>query len=233
MIELSKQDCERVSQFFPQLNCEWVNQRIWGTLAFTCQYDAQNGMLRFCEGDTSLSDSYEIVIDFRETDHGLPKTFETSGIIESYAEQSKIDLLELHMYSDNSCCLGIYPEDADKSAFGFLVDRVVPYFFWQSYLRVKGREPWEAYPHGNEGYIQKLKELAKDIEGKTDKLSRTNSSGVGAFRNTLCNCGSGKKYKKCHLHEDERLWTEIRLLYELEATVVGWLGANLGKHQVH
>jgi len=27
--------------------------------------------------------------------------------------------------------------------------------------------------------------------------------GVGAMRNTLCRCGSGKKYKDCHLPIDE------------------------------
>lgn len=36
---------------------------------------------------------------------------------------------------------------------------------------------------------------------ESDFRKRIKSTG----RNDLCFCGSGKKYKKCHLHEDERM----------------------------
>ncbi len=44
-----------------------------------------------------------------------------------------------------------------------------------------------------------LKSIGSFFTGEEDTVPRPK---VG--RNDLCWCGSGKKYKKCHLHEDEK-----------------------------
>lgn len=223
MINLKKEDCELVLQYFPQLNCELKQQRIWGTLLFSCQFDRNNELLEFKTGKTAITDSYEIEIDFKKLHLRLPKTYEHSGIIAAYAKEKNISLIDLHMFSDHSCCLGIYPEKDTISAFDFLTQLVIPYFFWHSYLRINGEEPWDAYPHGQDGFKQKNRELTKLIGQKTDNLTNDSFAAIGSLRNELCKCGSGKKYKRCCMDADNQLRSTITPLISANRIVDKWV----------
>ncbi|MCK5580473.1 MAG: SEC-C domain-containing protein [Candidatus Omnitrophica bacterium] len=222
-IKLKKEDCSDISIYFPELNYEENHQRIWGTLNFICCYNEKKGELEFKDDENSITDLYEIEIDFNKSHLRLPKVYERSEKIINYAKDQNIKLLDLHMFKDGSCCLGIYPEDACISAFEFLVRRVVPYFFWQSYYRLKGKEPWKAYAHGKNGYIEKDKELTETISSCEDTLSWNIYSGMGNVRNCKCPCESGKKYKKCCMANDDVLRSKISNLKQAQSSVKTWI----------
>jgi hypothetical protein len=230
MIKLTKQDCERISRLFPQLNCEYRKQRLWGTLAFTCYYDEPKGKLVHQAHPDSISDTYEIEIKFDKFHLKLPRTYETSGIVADHAKKTGTKLLDLHMFKkDNACCLGIYPEDEYRTAYEFLVERVVPYFYWQSHIRIHGKEPWKAYPHGKAGYVEKRRELSTKIHDIEKQMSDKTIAGIGSIRNKPCECGSNKKYKSCCLNKDDRLRAEFRFLGKHRATVGKWIAQQAKK----
>ncbi len=197
-IELRQSDFELLNNKLSALNCEVAYQIIWGTLEFCCFYDSNTEELIHDSPDSnSISDSYEVKIDFKEDDvFGFPKVYETSGRIREYAETCDIELTDLHINKDedDSCCLGIFPEYHWISAYHFIFYKVIPFFYWQSHLRIKGHEPWRAYSHGDPGIIEALRFPVNEV------LKAHN-------RNLPCPCGSGVKYKKCCLSRDRILKT--------------------------
>ena len=55
-------------------------------------------------------------------------------------------------------------------------------------MRVAAKDLWEEYSHGKKGH--------EEYKIETLNLAKQRPS-----RNDLCPCGSGKKYKNCHLDE--------------------------------
>ena len=86
---------------------------------------------------------------------------------------------------------------------------VIPFFYRLSYVDLHGlkkarRNLWGEYSHGDAGYEEYERELFNIA---------IQMPGI----NTPCPCGSGKKYKRCHLDEVEtvRAWrTQPRLLWQ-------------------
>ena len=80
---------------------------------------------------------------------------------------------------------------------GFLEELVIPFFYRLSYTEKFGiaasrNDLWGEYSHDEEGLTEYLTEIsifAKQNPG----------------RNDLCPCGSGKKFKKCHIDDVESL----------------------------
>lgn len=193
VIKLTEQDQQDLIQNYPKLNCSLLRGVIWGTLDIDCSYDDK--MQEIVNGNSSkhhISDSYEIRIDFNQFDtFGYPKVFEESGFIMAFAEKHKIKLEDLHVNEndDQSCCLGIFPEYRWQGTLPYIQDKVVPYFYWQSYRRIYGEAPWKGYSHGKKGIKEAM------------TLSPREASS-GRSRNISCTCGSGRKYKKCCMRRD-------------------------------
>jgi hypothetical protein len=183
------------------LNCSLKRSLIWGTLSFACSFDrAKQELVYDSSANDYISDSYEIRIDFNQPDtFGFPKVYEESGIIKKFANDSAIKLEDLHINKDDddSCCLGIFPEYQWQGALAYILDKVIPFFYWQSYRRNNGKEPWKTYSHGNAG-IQEAMSLSPSQSSK------------GCSRNIKCPCGSGRKYKKCCMGRDAILNSKLR-----------------------
>lgn len=199
-ITLAKQDCQDLALHYPELNCILSRGVIWGTLDFNCSFDFSRQELVFDDSsDCPIHDSYEIRIDFNQSDiFGFPKVFEESGIIRTFAEANKIKLKDLHVDKDDadSCCLGIFPEYQWKGAVAYIRDKVIPFYYWQSYRRIYGKEPWRGHSHGVEGI-------------KESMTMPPSQSAKGCSRNKKCPCGSGRKYKKCCMRRDEILKSKL------------------------
>lgn len=190
---LTEQDRNEISKNYPALNCSLQRRMIWGTLSFSCSYDSRTSEIIYDDSlDNYISDNYEIRIDFDQHDtFGFPKVFEDSGIIEEFAISNNIKLEDLHINKDNknSCCLGIFPEYRWSGAVAFIKDKVIPFFYWQSYMRIYDKEPWKAYSHFNKGIVEAMCFPPKEVS-------------KGYNRNKKCPCGSGLKYKKCCMGRD-------------------------------
>lgn len=201
-ISLVFEDKQVLETNYPKLNCSLPRQVIWGTLEFCCSYDCSSKELIYSNSAPCLeciSDSYEVRIDFNQFDtFGFPKVFEESDIIKSFSTKNAIRLDDLHLNEDDghSCCLGIFPEYKWVSALNYIRDKVIPFFYWQSYKRMYEKEPWPAYSHGEKGILEAM-------------TIPPDESSKGRSRNQKCPCGSGPKYKYCCLDRDQILKNKL------------------------
>lgn len=203
-IVLTEHDKHEISQKFPTLNCSLRRGMIWGTMFFECCYDYNSNEIVFDSSlDNFIEDSYEIRVDFNKTDtFGFPQVYEESGIIKDFAQKKGIKLEDLHINKNDkeNCCLGIFPEYKWSGATKFIEEKVVPFFYWQSYRRIFEKEPWKGYSHGKDGIFEAMS-------------SNSNAVSKGSIRNQICQCGSKKKYKKCCLKKDKMLKEILRTKY--------------------
>ena len=202
---LNVADTREIERNFPELNCEIANQRVWGTLEFNCRYLPDSEELEhFTDHPAAISDEYEIEILFDKEDRfGLPTVYERSGRIKGFAVSQGIkNINDVHLFKEKeTCCLGILFGYKWKSAYFFILELVVPFFYWQSYYRrTKGQSAWRCYPH-REG----MQEVCESLEKKLLPLERQLASKEQIGPNVSCPCGSTKKYKKCCRNRDENL----------------------------
>ncbi len=200
VIALTEQDQQTLNESYPTLNCSLKRGVVWGSLSFACSFDQCAQELVYDDSAANfINDCYEIRIDFNQSDtFGFPKVFEDSGFIKKFANDRGIKLEDLHINKndDDSCCLGIFPEYQWQDALAYIREKVVPFFYWQSYRRINGKEPWKAYSHGNVG----IKEAMSLPPSQCSK---------GCSRNIKCPCGSGLKYKKCCMVRDAILKSKL------------------------
>ncbi len=199
-ITLTPQDRQALAICYPKLNCSLLRRTIWGTLDVAHSFDQdKKEIIHDNSASNYICDSYEIRIEFTLPDKfGFPKVYEESGIIRRFAQEHGIDLEDLHLNKedDDSCCLGIFPEYQWQGVAAYIRDKVVPFFYWQSYRRVNGKSPWESYSHGNSGIVEAMTMSLPNV-------------AKGRSRNKICPCGSGRKYKKCCLGRDEILKSKL------------------------
>ncbi len=199
VIALTEHDQQTLNEY-PSLNCSLKRGIVWGNLSFACSFDQGTQELVYDNSAADyICDNYEIRIDFNLLDtFGFPKVYEDSRLIKKFANDSGIKLEDLHLNKDDddSCCLGIFPEYQWDGVSSFLRDKVIPFFYWQSYRRINGKEPWKAYSHGNAGILEAM------------SLPPSQNS-KGGSRNIKCPCGSGRKYKKCCMGRDAILKSKL------------------------
>ena len=203
-LSLSQAELEWLGSEFPGLRLDSEARLIEGELELRAAFDSEAGKLRIGADDATASmesfliDSFSIKIELDSLDqNGWPRVFEVGARQERIAERECIDSIDLHFYSDRSCCLGLQLlADRRTTLQEFVDEMVVPFFYRLSYTDHHGIQAarqllWDEYAHGEEGlqqYVSALSEMA--------------NQGLG--RNDPCACGSGRKYKRCHLGEVER-----------------------------
>lgn len=149
-------------------------------------------------------DRYEVLIKFP---NNFPKCF--PKVIETSNKIPRKDFR--HVNPDNTLCLAVEPEEQaiakNGISFKFFLDKVlVPHLARETYRESKGFYPDGEYAHGYEG----IWEFYESILDKKDKQSIINELELIANsswleRNHPCVCGSGVKFKKCHLDK----WTQV------------------------
>jgi len=149
-------------------------------------------------------DRYSVSISFPNTyPKRFPKVIETSEKIPRIADR--------HINNDNSLCLAVLPEELKVAkngiTFKYFLDKIlVPHLSRETYYSIKKEYPNGVYGHGTEGIWQYFEDIL-NIRPKSaliDELKKiVYSKWVG--RNENCICGSGVKFKKCHLKK----WNEV------------------------
>ena len=208
-VEISDDDIRRIALEQPSLSYVHKDRMIAGTLDVSAVYDKKSELLTPPPSSTDQSehkgihDSFEIEmrLEFQPLDFNpWPPVVETAGRIQQIMERHQIaDIADMHCYpglSENRCCLGIQAATGAKIEVAqFIRELVVPFFYRVAYVDRHGllaakTDLWGEYPHSSiEAHRQYLAELLG-----MRKASRTRS----------CPCGSGKKYKRCHLAEVEK-----------------------------
>ncbi len=203
-LNLGQADLEWLTANFPNLGYDPEAGVIEGELDVRAAYDSEQGKLHIgSDGTTASMDSYlhdafSIGIELDTLDHsGWPTVYEVGGRHAQLADRENIDTIDLHFYPDGACCLGLqFLADRRMTLKEFMDELVVPFFYRLAYADIHGLAAarqylWAEYPHGDQGLRAYLLDLA-DIA----------RHGLG--RNDPCACGSGRKYKRCHLGEVDR-----------------------------
>ena len=196
-------DLEWLASNFPELAYAPADQRIDGELRFCAAFDRNTGQMKLGDTDehraigTFLCDAFKVRIDLgRPGDNGWPRVYEVGGRSFDIAEQNRCAMADLHFFGDGACCLGLkYAAERDLTLERFISELMIPFFYRLSYtdrygLTAAKVDLWGEYPHGVAGEIQ-----------YQDEILRLASNKPG--RNHSCPCGSGLKYKRCHLDELE------------------------------
>ena len=203
-LNVGQADLEWLAATFPNLVYDPEAGVIEGELGVRAAYDSEQGKLHIGSDDATSSmdsyirDSFSIRIQLDALDHnGWPVVYEVGGRHALIAERETIDTVDLHFYPDGACCLGLQLlADRRTTLKEFMDELVVPFFYRLSYTDVHGlgtarQSLWSEYSHGDHGLREYLSDVA-DI------------ARHGRGRNDPCPCGSGRKYKRCHLGEVDR-----------------------------
>lgn len=180
--------------------------------------------------DQYIYDVYQILVDCHDV-HFIPEVYETSDRMKAFALRKNIFLPDLHINDRGNLCL--CPRPLEKVRLNesytiqdFFVRLVMPFFYAQSYYEKFNRWPWKDYSHGDPGilecyadYISKVQDKTAFVESAIISLNSQNQSVVRSAdqitRQSLCFCGSGKKFRNCH-HEAweaaKKLKEEVRIL---------------------
>lgn len=196
-------DLEWLNKYLPSLLYAAQEQQISGELSFCAAYERSSGKLHTGaapdrqELPTFLCDTFQVSIHLDCIDgNGWPKVYETGGRCQAIAEGKGIQFIDLHLYNDGACCLGINCAPAGNLTLGdFVEELVIPFLYRLAYVDRFGLESarndlWGEYSHGARGNLEYQEEIRRFAQ-------------ANAGRNQTCPCGSGRKYKRCHLAEVE------------------------------
>lgn len=118
--------------------------------------------------------------------------------------------IDYHKYHDNSLCLDVEVNEIVRCRHGitvceFIKEIAIPHLANQQHKKIYGKYVDE-YRHG----IQGIADFYTELFGTTDK--NIWAKGVHSVliapkphRNSICYCGSGKKYKYCHYMAEQKL----------------------------
>lgn len=105
--------------------------------------------------------------------------------------------------TDGSFCLWLEPlsrwDPSDSNALLVLLDRVSVFCEDQLLYEASGRFPYGEWAHGDAGYAECLFEALGCDSSLLDALAALAAPGKLPLRNDPCVCGSGTKFKKCHM----------------------------------
>ena len=149
--------------------------------------------------DTFLCDAFKVRMDLGHVEvKASPKVYEVGGRRFDIAERNRCGLIDLHFYDDEACCLTLsFSAGRNPSLQRFILGLMIPFFYRLSYtdrygLTAARSNLWGEYSHGDSGLREHQDEMLR--------IADNNSS-----RNRPCPCGSGSKYKRCHLDEVEEV----------------------------
>ena len=202
-MNLRDTDLKWLALNFPELTYVPGEQKIVGKLRFCAAFDRDSGQMKLGEVDehrvigTFLCDAFKVMFDLRCVgDNGWPKVYEVGGRYVDIGEQNQCGMIDLHLFEDGACCLGLnFATGRNLTLERFMPELVIPFFYRLSYtdrygLSAAREDLWGEYSHGDAGvreYQDEIVQLAGNHPG----------------RNQPCPCGSGLKYKRCHLDEVE------------------------------
>jgi hypothetical protein len=149
-------------------------------------------------------DRYEVSIRFPQS---YPKCF--PKVIETSKKIPRKDFR--HVNPDQTLCLAVEPEEKaiakNGISFKYFLDKVlVPHLSRETYREMSGAYPDGEYAHGNSG-IWQFYESALETTDRSLIISELEEIIYSKWqsRNELCKCGSGQKFKRCHLEK----WSQV------------------------
>ena len=110
-----------------------------------------------------------------------------------------------HFYPDGQCCLWLPPESrwdaTDPEGLVRFLEEVAVFLDRQLVYEAEGKGTWPGAQrgHSGDGYVEFVQELLGGDQQLLVVLAPIFAHHSDIGRNSRCPCGSGLKYKKCHL----------------------------------
>lgn len=155
------------------------------------------GTLRLIEEATEQPTDLHLQLVF-PTDYPAhePTVYEVGGRFPRIADRHINEM-------DGSFCLWLEPlsrwDPSDRNSLLVLLDRVSVFCEDQLTYEAVGRFPYGEWAHGDAGYAEYLFESLGRDPSLMDALAACSDPGTLPARNDPCVCGSGIKFKKCHM----------------------------------
>lgn len=116
---------------------------------------------------------------------------------------------DFHKYHNDLLCMDVEASEILKCRKGlhvtdFIKQELIPHLANQLYKKQIGQYVNE-YKHAEDGIRQFYQECFENKECSDWIISLKNFSSQKPSRNHPCYCGSGKKYKRCHLNIDSNM----------------------------
>jgi SEC-C motif len=128
-------------------------------------------------------------------------------------EQARRVFLEGAITLEADCGIGT-PIQKDTDGIRHFLEGVAVFLDQQlTYEAVgKGQWPGRQRSHGDAGYVEFVLELLGGDQRLLAALAATLANRSGVQRNSPCPCGSGIKYKRCHLRAVEEISRRVGLV---------------------
>lgn len=154
------------------------------------------GSIELADERGGIIDRYQVkIVPTKDYPSKFPYVYELNGRIPIN--------IDWHMFPDGHCCIKAQTEEIlicnqGLTLAGFIETEVIPYFFNQKHRELYGYFLQER-PHGQKGNLEFLYQVFRT----TDKLVIRRcllfiSKRQEPNRVSICYCGSGEKYRKCH-----------------------------------
>ena len=202
-INVSDSDLEWLASNFPGLRLNPAKRVIYGELSFGAAYNTKSGKLWIGDDIENRSkshflyDTFSVSVEFDAIDaNGWPTVREVGGRYLKIAAKERVESIDLHFFPDGRCCLGIsLGIERRLTIERFVQELLIPFLYRLSFVDAYGIDAarsklWGEYSHGDEGLWQHADDVIH--------IGRKNPG-----MNEPCPCGSGKKYRWCHLQEVE------------------------------
>jgi len=86
------------------------------------------------------------------------------------------------------------------------LDELAIFFERQLLFDATGKWPGDEHDHGDNGYLEWIKEVLANNDRLVEIFSPVLGGSVKVSRNDSCPCGAeGSKYKRCHLSKIEEI----------------------------
>lgn len=149
-------------------------------------------------GGKNIRDTFEIKIDLRKSPsrQEYPVIYNTDGRIQKIASKKKRPLSDLHIYDDNSLCLGLPERFSEYYPEGLTIQeifkRLSEHLYWVAYFDRYNVAPWAAEKHGDDA--KRDYRVEKAIEGKDIEQLRS-------LHRECCGRGIAKQKLRNYLNE--------------------------------
>lgn len=100
-------------------------------------------------------------------------------------------------------------DSRDPSALRLFLDELAVFFDRQLIYDLTSEWPGPSYSHGRDGYLEFIQEQLGSDADLMEALLSVITMEIRIGPNDICTCGSGKKFKKCHLEVVERIQGKI------------------------
>ena len=138
-----------------------------GSFASALPSTGTPGQLRLGDTDehraigTFLCDAFKVRINLGHLQaNGWPTVYEVGGRCIDIAEQNQCAKIDLHLFEDGACCLGLkFRHRQESYPSAFVLELVIPFFYRLSYtdrygLAAAKDDLWGEYSHGDAGCTQ-------------------------------------------------------------------------------